>query len=105
MPMTEDAEALDTLAAIEDYLREIASYNRRRELEEILDDPEHRTAYELSNGNRSASDIQQEGNISKSPRTIQTWWEKWVELDIAERLPNRKVRRRYDTFVLPTEDD
>lgn len=101
--LTEEEEVTEEARVIT-YLRDIASYARRHQLRRVLDDPEHRTAYELSDGERSAGEIKKDGNLEASKRTIQRWQSGWVDQGLAERVGNRKVLARYDTFALEVED-
>lgn len=83
------------------YLREIASYNRRADLLATLSNEEHRAAYAVSDGSRTADEVKEAAGINSSPRTVVNWWKKWVEAGIAERMGDGKVKGRYDLAVLP----
>jgi len=91
---------LEHLAAIHTYARESASYRRRDDLAAALTDDEQIRAYELTNGKRSAQQVKEDGNISKSGRSILRWWQDWVDRGLAEKLDDGSVRARYDPFVL-----
>lgn len=95
-----NGEEVRQLKQIAGYLQELASYQRRRPLAEVLDDEERRSAYELSDGERSAAQIKKEGDLTVSPRTIQNWWTDWVEQGFADRTSGGQARARYDTFVI-----
>lgn len=87
------------------YLRELASFNRRDELRKSLDDPDKRLAYNLSDGLRSAADVVEDGRLTKSARSVQRWWQEWVEADLAIRMESGSVLARYDAWVIDAGDD
>lgn len=100
-----DAEdAAEELKSIAGYLREIASFNRREELGEVLADPEHRRVFELTDGDTTAEDIAAHDNVTKSARTVRRWWKKWRELGLVEGT-DEFPRRRYSTFVLDLDEE
>lgn len=86
------------------YLRELVSHRRRKELRDALGgDEDKRTAYELSNGTRSAKEVKDDGDVSVSTRSIQRWWNDWVDAGLAERIAGGSVRARYDAWVIDLE--
>lgn len=87
------------------YLREIASFNRRHDLREALKDDEKRRAYELSDGERSSQEVVDDGDLSKSSRTVQRWWQEWIDKGLAERAENGSARSRYAAWVIDVEAD
>lgn len=92
------------LAEANSYLRELVSHKRRDDLREALSDPEKRRAYELSDGTRTSSNVRNDGNLSKSPRTIQRWWQDWIDRGLAEAIEGASVRARYDPWVINVGD-
>lgn len=88
------------------YLREFVSHRRRKELRDALGGDEDKlTAYELSNGTRSAKEVKDDGDISVSTRSIQRWWNDWVDARLAEREAGGSVRARYDAWVIDLEPE
>lgn len=95
----EDA-VIAELRRISDYLRELASFNRRHELARALEDPERRRAYVLSDGMHTRDDIAADDQITKSGRTISNWWSDWVEDGLADRTDEGSAKARYDVHVI-----
>lgn len=92
------------LSRVTSYLRELVSYRRREDLREALaGNKEKRSAYELSDGSRSSSEVKDDGNISVSARSVQRWWKDWIEEGLAERLEDGSVRARYDAWVIDVD--
>lgn len=99
------AELLAEMKVQTAYLREIATFIRRADLQAALDNRDKRLVYQLSDGSRSSQEVVDDGDLSKSRRTVQRWWNDWIEAGLATRLDSGSVRARYDVSVIDFDDD
>lgn len=101
-----DSPAVRELRRTVSYLRELVSYRRQADLRNALaDNEEKRRAYELSDGSRSSQEVKEDGEISVSRRSIQRWWNDWVDQGLAERMEDGSARARYETWVIDIGQD
>lgn len=64
---------------------------------EILPKPEHRIAYQASDG-KTTKEVANTANVSVF--TINKWWEKWTRAAIAKAVPVRGGNRAVRSFSL-----
>lgn len=87
--MENDPRTIELLESIAANTREIATWvsvaygaQMREKLENVLNDPRKRLAYECSNGESSTRAVAQAAGVSD--RAIRDWWREWMQQDIVE---------------------
>lgn len=97
-------DSVNALEQIAGYLMEIASFNRRDELRDVLSDESHRRAYELTDGKTSSQEIAADDGVSSGDSAVRNWWVKWRRLGLVDSS-GEYPRRRYATFVIDLDEE
>ncbi len=99
--MDNEARIVQLLESIDGNTRDIATWlsvahgaQMREMLENVLDDPRKRLAYEYSDGDRSTRAVAEAADVSA--KTIRDWWKEWVQTDIVEQTElEGRFRKRF----------
>lgn len=75
------------------WLRIAHRSSARAHFLEILDTPEKRQAYQLSDGNNTINAIMETTGV-KSTGTISAWWDQWLAQGIVRESPAYKGRKQ-----------
>ena len=73
------------------WTRMSAFHQTKAVFESILDDPNKRRAYQLTDGNRTVDDIKDAVGVGKG--TVHRWWKDWESKGIVVESPAYKGRK------------
>ena len=95
--MSSEDRIVELLEELVRWTRVTSIPSVKKLLTEILQSPEEKIAYQISNG-KTSREVAKQANASQS--TVVKWWKKWIKAGIAKPVSAKRAQRAIRIFSL-----